>query len=124
VFDNATMFETSHAGPAAPARRGLLFWLTFLVSGALCIPSLSAATRSHYAINLGGPKAIYAGQIVFTPGTIQLNNAGQVTVNMTVFDSAGRIVTPTNDHPLHVNVYGVPAGVISPPRPHSPRRHQ
>jgi hypothetical protein len=114
MFADATTFETSHPPPASVVRHGLLLWLTFLVSGGLCVPSLTAATRSPQGVNQGGAKSIYASQIVFTPGTIQLNNAGQVTVNMTVFDSAGRIVSPTNDHPLHVNVYGVPTGVISP----------
>ncbi len=70
--------------------------------------------RSHHQVNPCGPNAVNASRIAFTPSTISLNNAGQVTVNMTVFDSTGKIVSPTSDHPLHVNVYGVPAGVLSP----------
>ncbi len=114
MFDNATTFERLHPPPAKAVRRRSLLWLTLLLPAALCVPSLSAATRSHHEMTPGGPKSINAGQILFAPGTISLNNAGQVTVNMTVYDSTGKIVAPSNDHPLHVNVYGVPAGVITP----------
>ena len=114
MFHNATTFETPYPPPAKAVRRGLLLWLTLLLCGASCVPSLAAVTRSHHKVTPGGPQGPNAGQVVFTPGTISLNNAGQVTVNMTVYDSTGKVVAPSSDHPLHVNVYGVPAGVLSP----------
>ena len=51
---------------------------------------------------------------MFTPGVMSLNNAGQVTLQMTIFDSTGKIVMPTQSNPLNVNVYGAPSGVITP----------
>jgi hypothetical protein len=66
-----------------------------------------------------------ASQIVFSPGVIALNNPDgdrrgaassgtPVTVNMTVYNSAGQVVQPSEADPLHVDVYGAPNGVITP----------
>ncbi len=71
--------------------------------------------------------AANASQIVFSPSVITLNNPSAgigrigtavastpVTVNMTVYNSAGDVVQPSETNPLYVNVYGAPAGVITP----------
>lgn len=65
-----------------------------------------------------------ASQIQFSPSVITLNNPtgadnvvngpSQVTVTMTVYDSKGNVVQPSQSDPLNINVYGVPSGVITP----------
>ncbi len=64
--------------------------------------------------------------IVFTPDAVMVNNPvtpgpfalpptpTSITLNLTAYDSNGNVLQPTADHPLHVQVYGAPDGVITP----------
>lgn len=65
-----------------------------------------------------------ASQILFLPSAITLNNPTgannvvngptQVTVTMTIYNSEGNVVQPSQSDPLNINVYGAPSGVITP----------
>jgi hypothetical protein len=64
--------------------------------------------------------------IVFSPGTLTLNNPtspgwipaapvpSTIIVNLIAYDSSGNQLLPTAANPLHVHVYGAPRGVIAP----------
>jgi hypothetical protein len=65
--------------------------------------------------------------IVFSPGTILLNNPhaspaskpamlapSTITVNVTAYDQQGNVLQPSVENPLYLQVYGAPEGVISP----------
>ncbi len=102
------------------------FWLkgsavSLLVMVLLAVPA-SATSRADKTP--GGTST--PSLIVFSPSAVVLNNptttdwntapagATSVTVNLTVYDSQGNIVLPTEGNPLHVHVYGAPDGVITP----------
>ncbi|MGC2112598.1 MAG: hypothetical protein WA655_23970 [Candidatus Korobacteraceae bacterium] len=64
-----------------------------------------------------------ANLIVFSPGAISLNNPvtptapappAIITVNITAYDAQGNVLLPSAGNPLHLQVYGAPADVISP----------
>jgi hypothetical protein len=100
----------------------------------LCLGSLLAlaSTTSIAADNAGEGAAAKtpavsanASLILFSPTVISLNNptndhgataAGStpVTVTMTIYNSQGQAVQPSEAYPLTVNVYGAPSGVITP----------
>jgi hypothetical protein len=72
------------------------------------------------------PSGPTASVVVFSPGTVMLNNPGHsdwttspaapttVTLNLTAYDSNGNALAPTTANPLHIHVYGAPTGVITP----------
>ncbi len=64
-----------------------------------------------------------ASVVTFSPAAVTLNNPtapslsaaqSSFTVDLTAFDSSGAPLTPTASNPITVNLYGVPAGVITP----------
>jgi hypothetical protein len=100
----------------------LLVTLAGVTSVAADKSVFSAAAKANGTDATSGS---YASQIIFSPSVITLNNptldyravsssATPVTVTMTVYDSEGKVVKPSESNPLYINVYGAPNGVITP----------
>lgn len=108
------------AGPAILL--ATIFLLAALTSASAGMRGVAAAPNA----TADPPSNPTASTVVFSPGTVILNNPVRsdwttspaspttVTVNLTAYDSHGNLLTPTTDNPLHVHVYGAPGGVISP----------
>ncbi|VEB33468.1 hypothetical protein [Legionella cherrii] len=68
------------------------------------------------------PPTCQADVIAFTPTVTQVNNpigntpnpSQQFTISMTMCNSQGKPIIPSESNPIHVDVYGAPDGVISP----------
>ena len=106
---------SEHGIPAAqPCLRTLA--LSVLVISIVSITAVARASESTPSSSAN------ASQIQFSPSVISLQNpTGQafnspstVTVTLTVYNSEGNVVQPSESDPLNINVYGAPAGVISP----------
>jgi hypothetical protein len=88
-------------------------------SNGYCLFSVS---DTQAAIIQVAPTTCQAGTVLFTPAVTQVNNPTggtptgpqQFTVSMSMCNSLGHPVFPTAANPIHVDVYGAPAGVISP----------
>ncbi len=118
---------------ATSVQRSRRVWISVCLSSLLAIVSVTSFAadkpRSHADPGLSGDNPgsnPNASQIVFSPAVITLNNAPNdhrvvaasnstpVTVNMTVYNSDGDVVQPSETNPLHINVYGAPSGVLTP----------
>ncbi len=68
------------------------------------------------------PPTCQAGIVSFSPTVTRVNNpigstpnrSQQFTINMTMCNSQGNPLIPSENNPIHVDVYGAPNGVISP----------
>jgi len=105
---------------AAPMWRPTLLVLCLCL---LVLAQSAAVAATHAGSDASSGSGQNASVILFAPATPALNNpvdghhsAGSdpVTVNLTVYDSHGHVMQPSESNPLHVHVYGAPDGVITP----------
>jgi hypothetical protein len=88
-------------------------------SNGYCIFSVS---NTQAASIQAASSTCQAGTVQFTPAVTQVNNPTggsptapqQFTVSMSMCNSLGQPIFPTAANPIHVDVYGAPAGAISP----------
>lgn len=91
--------------------------LTIINSLSACSNGSSTAAAASSS-NLNQPSV--AGTIAFTPAVISLNNPTgytlsqpkQFTLQVLALDSKGQPLQPTESNPIHIDVYGLPAGTI------------
>jgi hypothetical protein len=98
---------------------------TALLCGVLLVcVTVSGQTREPARVKAGTTAPALTSWVEFSPAAVSLNNpltatsgstgTSTFTVTFTVLDAAGNVATLTPEHPLHVHIYGAPAGVITP----------
>ncbi|CEG56896.1 hypothetical protein [Legionella fallonii] len=90
-----------------------------LTNNGYCLFSVSNTQAATLSLT---PSTCQADVISFSPAVTKVNNPigntptapQQFTIHMTMCNSRGQPLIPSNNNPVHVNVYGAPDGVISP----------
>ncbi len=110
-----------------PRRPRIISSLALMFLLPACLTVMPTPTASASSISPASPPSSPTPSVIlFSPNVVTLNNPVSpgsppspnalttFTVNLTAYDADGNLLPPTTANPLHIQVYGVPNGVIAP----------